>query len=69
MANNVHRICSKEVLIDFLHHAAGYPMKKTWLQAIRWGFYATWPGLTYELVSKFLPDDTEETAASHLHHN
>ena len=44
-------------------------MKKTWLQAIRWGFYATQPGLTYKLVSKFLPDDTEETAAGHLHCN
>ena len=69
VANNVHRIRSKEVLVDFLHRAAGYPTKKTWLQAIRWGFYATWPGLTYELVSKFLPDDTEETAAGHLHRN
>ena len=31
------------------------------------GFFATWPGLTYELVSKFLPADIEETAAGHLH--
>ena len=29
VANNVHRIRSKQVLIDFLHRAAGYPMKKT----------------------------------------
>ena len=42
-------------------------MKKTWLQAIKAGFFATWPGLSYQLVSKFLPDDNEETAAGHLH--
>ena len=42
-------------------------MKKTWLIAIRLGFYATWPGLLYKLVAKFLPNDTKETAAGHLH--
>ena len=66
-AHNVHRIRSKEVLVDFLHRCAGYPMKKTWLAAIKKGFYATWPGLTAELVSKYLPADTEEAAAGHLH--
>ena len=67
VACNVHRIRSKEILVNYLHRAAGYPMKKTWLQAIKNGFFATWPGLTYELVQKFLPQDTEETAAGHLH--
>ena len=38
VANNVHRIRSKQVLVDFLHRAAGYPMKKTWLIAIQLGF-------------------------------
>ena len=42
-------------------------MKKTWLQAIKDGFLTTWPGLTYELVSKFLPKNSEETAAGYLH--
>lgn len=42
-------------------------MKKTWLQAIKNGFFSTWPGLTYELVQKYLPQDIEETAAGHLH--
>ena len=44
IANNVHQIRSKEVLCDYLHWAAGYPVKKTWLQAIKNGFFATWPG-------------------------
>ena len=42
-------------------------MKKTWLQVIKDGFFTTWPGLTYRLVSKFLPENSEETAAGHLH--
>ena len=67
IASNVHKIRSKEVLCDYLHRAAGYPVKKTWLQAIKDGFFTTWPGLTYELVAKFLPEYSEETAAGHLH--
>ena len=42
-------------------------MKKTWLQAIKDGFFTTWLGLTYELVAKFLPETSEEIAAGHLH--
>ena len=66
-ANNVHRIRSKKVLIDYHHRSAGYPTKKTWLAALNRGEYRDWPGLTPELVSKHLPEDTEETAAGHLH--
>jgi hypothetical protein len=66
LANNVHRLRTKEQLCDYLHRAAGHPVKKTWLAAIKTGEYATWPGLTYELVSNHLYD-TEETAMGHLH--
>ena len=66
VANNVQRLRTKEQLCDYLHRAAGHPVKKTWLAAIKAGEYATWPGLTYELVSNHLPN-TEETAMGHLH--
>jgi hypothetical protein len=33
---------------DYLHRAAGHPVKKTWLAAIKAGEYATWPGLSYK---------------------
>jgi hypothetical protein len=65
VANNVHRLRTKEQLCDYLHRA-GHLVKKTWLAAIKAGEYATWPGLTYELVSNHLYD-TEETAMGHLH--
>ena len=54
-------------MCDYLHRAAGYPVKKTWLQAINDGFFTSWPGLTFALVSKFLSETSEETAAGHLH--
>jgi hypothetical protein len=56
VANNIHRLRTKEQLCDYLHRAAGHPVKKTWLAAIKAGEYATWPGLTYELVSNHLYD-------------
>ena len=65
--SNVHRIQSKEILCDYLHRAAGYPVKKTWLQAIKDGFFTSWRGLTFALVLKFLPETSEEIAAGHLH--
>jgi hypothetical protein len=66
IANDVHQLRTREQLCDYLHRAAGHPVKKTWLAAIKAGEYATWPSLTYELVSNHLYD-TEETAMGHLH--
>ena len=67
VVNNVHLIRSNAVLLDYLHQAAGYPVKKTWLQAIKAGLYATWPGVTYNLVAKHLPEVTKEVSAGHLY--
>jgi hypothetical protein len=54
LAQNIQRLKTKEQLCEYLHRAAGHPVKKTWLAAIKAGEYTTWPGLTYELVSKHL---------------
>ena len=67
IASNVHRIRSKEILCDYLHQAAGYSVKKKWLQAIKDEFFTSWPGWTFALVSKFLPEMSEESVAGHLH--
>jgi hypothetical protein len=66
LAQNIQRLRTKEQLVEYLHWVAGHPVKKTWLVAIKAGEYATWLGLTYELVSKHL-QNTEETAMGHLH--
>ena len=51
ITSNVHQIKSKEVLCNYLHQAAGYLVKKTWLQAIKDGFFTSWLGLLYALVN------------------
>ena len=46
---------SVEALVRFFHAAAGYPVKATWLEAIKEGYYSSWPGLTYSNASKYCP--------------
>ena len=52
-------------LIAYLHAAAGYPVKSTWLAAIKRGAYASWPGLTPRLVARYCPD-AHETYHGHM---
>eukprot|EP00804_Cyclotella_cryptica_P001915 CCRYP_007354-RB/>CCRYP_007354-RB protein AED:0.32 eAED:0.31 QI:82/0/0/1/0/0/5/0/565 len=44
-----HDLPTTRALFAFLHATAGYPVKSTWLQAIKNGFYNSWSGLTYTL--------------------
>ncbi len=37
---------STRALIEYLHATAGYPMKATWIDAIKACNYKSWPGLT-----------------------
>ena len=46
-------------LIAYLHAAAGYPVKSTWLTAIKRGAYASWLGLTPHLVARYCPNALE----------
>jgi hypothetical protein len=62
IAANVYDLPST---IRYLHAAAGFPTKSTWLQAINAGFYATWPMLTTKNVSKHFPE-SEETQKGHM---
>eukprot|EP00804_Cyclotella_cryptica_P014588 CCRYP_020642-RA/>CCRYP_020642-RA protein AED:0.50 eAED:0.40 QI:0/0/0/1/0/0/2/0/231 len=43
---NVYELPSIEQSIRYLHAAAGFPTKSTWLAAIRKGNYSTWPLIT-----------------------
>ena len=52
--------------IAFLHAACGYPVPSTWIKAIDHGHFATWPGLTADLVRKHLPK-SPITVLGHLH--
>lgn len=52
--NNVYRLSTTSSVITYLHAAAFFPAKSTWLQAIKNDFFATWPFLTYVAVDKYL---------------
>ena len=52
-------------LVRYLHAAAGFPVKYTWLRAIKASNYATWPGLTYNNAAKYCPD-TDATIMGHM---
>ena len=64
-AHSAYEQKTKVQLIDFLHRACFSPPIATWTQAIEKNFFATWPGLTADLVRKFLPKSLA-TAKGHL---
>ena len=53
-------------LVTYYHAAAGYPVKATWIRAIKRGHYIGWPGLTAERVLKHLRPKME-TTMGHMH--
>jgi hypothetical protein len=46
---------TKADLVTFLHAACFSPATSTFLRAVKAGYFATWPGLTPELITKHLP--------------
>ena len=63
--NSVYELRSQEEIIRFYHAAAGYPTKATWIKAVNRGYFASWPGLTAELIRKHFPE-SEETQKGHM---
>ncbi len=49
----------------YYHASAGFPPKETFLDAVHAGNYATWPGLTTQLINKQFPD-SNETQKGHI---
>eukprot|EP00804_Cyclotella_cryptica_P006571 CCRYP_021176-RA/>CCRYP_021176-RA protein AED:0.48 eAED:0.43 QI:0/0/0/0.85/0/0/7/0/757 len=52
-------------LVHYLHAVAGFPVKATWLAAIKASNYASWPGLTHADASKYCPS-CDKTIKGHL---
>ena len=65
-ALSAYTIKAIPALIRWHHASAGYPVKITWIDAIRQGNYMGWPGLSARLVQKHLLP-SEHTANGHLH--
>jgi hypothetical protein len=64
-ANSVYNLPSTEQAIKWMHAVCGYPVKSTWLKAIKAGNYVGLPMLTERNVQKYYPE-TIETAKGHL---
>ena len=64
LAARAYDLPSTPALIAFLHATAGFPVKQTWLAAIKRGAYASWPGLTYTLAARYCPS-ADETLRGH----
>jgi hypothetical protein len=52
-------------LCQFLHAACFSPTTRTFIDAIRKGFFTTWPGLSVKAIQKYLPQ-SESTTQGHL---
>jgi hypothetical protein len=64
-ANSIYDLPSFEQAIKWMHAVCGYPVKSTWLWAIKAGNYVGWPMLTEWNVSKYYPE-TNETLKGHM---
>lgn len=63
LLNNMYRLTMTSSVILYLHTVAFFPVKSTWLKAIKNNFYTTWPFLTYKAVNKYLPASTVTSRA------
>ncbi len=64
-ANSIYDLPSTEQAIKWVHAVCGYPVKLTWLKAIKVGNYIGWPMLTERNVNKYYPE-TSETPKGHM---
>ena len=64
-ANSVYDLPSIEQAVKWMHAVCGYPVKSTWLKAIKAGNFIGWPLLTVENVRKYYPE-TDETPKGHM---
>jgi len=54
-----------EKSVRYLHAAAGFPVKESWIDAIKAGNYTTWPGLNVKVVNRYFPE-SDETQKGHM---
>ncbi|KAL7504188.1 hypothetical protein ACHAXN_001875 [Cyclotella atomus] len=64
-ANSVYDLPSIEQAIKWMNAVCGYPVKSTWLKAVKAGNFVGWPLLTEKNISKYYPE-TDETPKGHM---
>ncbi len=60
-ANAIFNLPNTRQSLLYHHALVGFPLKETFLAAVRAGNYATWPGLTTTLILKHFPDLGRDT--------
>ena len=60
-ANSVYDLPSTEQAIKWMHAVCGYPVKSTWIKAIKAGNFMGWPLLTREERSEVLSSNDRDT--------
>jgi hypothetical protein len=63
--NSIYDLPLTEQAIKWMHAICGYPVKSTWLKAIKADKYVGWPMLNERNVKKYYPE-TIETPKGHL---
>ncbi|KAL9178273.1 hypothetical protein ACHAXT_001701 [Thalassiosira profunda] len=64
-ANSVYDLPSMEQGIRWMHAVCGYPVKSTWLKAVKAGNFHGWPLLSPSAIKKYYPE-TAETPKGHM---
>merc|ERR1712194_444031 len=59
-ANSVYDLPSTEQAVKWMHAVCGYPVKSTWIKAIKAGNFMGWPMLTKNEHQKLLPGDKRD---------
>ncbi len=62
--HNIYELETQPDLVRYLHAAAEFPTKQTWIAAIKNKQFAPWPGLTIKAVTKHHPE-SKETMKGH----
>ena len=62
---HVYDLPSIKPAIWYLHAAAGFPTKTTWLEAIYYGNFLTWSLVCVKNIKKYFPE-SEETQFGHM---
>jgi hypothetical protein len=64
-ANSIYDLPLTKQAIKWMHAVCGYPVKSTWLKAIKAGNYVGWPMLNECNIQKYYPK-TIKTLKGHL---
>ncbi len=63
--HNMYELPSIELTIIYLHAVAGFPVEETWLKAVQWVNYNSWPLINITNVAGYFPE-SEEMQKGHM---